>query len=429
MIRVGDNYYRNLEEQVLKNKQDIANHYNVDRVLADFGITIVGYAPIKEELPDPETYEGTYGDAYYVGTSDPYSFYIYTRPDPDAGYDTNYWLDVGPLAIAGPEGPKGDRGPVGRQGVRGSIWTAVYDTLPQTTDYNLNDQVLRTYDGNIYECRLDENENKYWALIGNIQGPQGIQGIRGPQGIQGPQGPQGPTGPEGPVGKSITIIGEVNNVSQLPDPSTVDRASAYLVTVDGSKHIFLITGTDTLVWTDAGGFGGGSTILVNGAVVNEFNADTKLDKVTTNTAGIPTVYTVNTSGGQEMIGMNSQATDWSIARRYTGGRLRVATPVETADATTKEYVDTELGKKVSKLATQSYSQVYVENASGYTVGYELAREQNLKINTVAIRTTDGHVYVPETPTNDNYAASKGYVDSTVTGIFTLDGTTLTITTK
>lgn len=374
MIRVGDNYYRNLEEQVLKNKQDIADHYNRDRVLADFGIIIVGYAETPEELPDPETYQGTYGDGYYVGVSDPYSFYIYTRPDPDAGYDTNYWLNIGPLAIAGPEGPKGDIGPEGPIGVRGSTWTSVYDTLPQAVNYNVNDQVLRTYDGNIYECKIDADENKYWSLIGNIQGPQGVQGIRGPQGIQGPQGSQGPVGPQGPVGKSITIIGEVSSASQLPDPSTVDRASAYLVTINNSKHIFLITGTDTLVWTDAGGFGGGSTILVNGAIVTEFNADTKLDKVTTNASGIPQAYIVNTSGGQEMTGINSYASDWSIARRYTDGRLRVAMPVETTDATTKGYVDTQ----ISSLST-SVSNTYQPKLTAGT---------NISINGNTISATD-----------------------------------------
>lgn len=408
MIRIGDNNYRNLEEQVLKNKQDIANHYNVDRVLADFGIIIVGYAETPEELPDPETYTGNYGDGYYVGISNPYSFYIYTRPDPDAGYDTNYWLNIGPLAIAGPEGPKGDVGPEGPQGVRGSIWTSVYDTLPQTTNYRVNDQLLRTYDGNIYECRLNEDENKYWALIGNIQGPQGVQGIRGPQGIQGPVGPQGPQGPIGPTGKSITIIGEVSSASQLPDPSTVDRASAYLVTINNSKHIFLITGTDTLVWTDAGGFGGGSTILVNGAVVNEFNADTKLDKVTTNTAGIPQVYTVNTSGGQEMVGINSSSSDWSIARRYTDGRLRVGTPVETADATTKGYVDTALGNKLDKVSsTTSHNQIYGKTANGAQVMYDIS--DSPLSGGIVQRQPDGSIFC-NTPTNEEDAANKLYVD-------------------
>ena len=54
---------RNLEEQVQKNKEDIAAHYNIDRVLADFGIRVVGQIDSPYSLPDPETYEGDYGDA------------------------------------------------------------------------------------------------------------------------------------------------------------------------------------------------------------------------------------------------------------------------------------------------------------------------------------------------------------------------------
>lgn len=409
MIRVGDNYYRNLEEQVLKNKQDIANHYNIERVLADFGITIVGHVDIKEDLPDPETYQGQYGDGYYVGTSDPYSFYIYTRPDVDTGYDTNYWLDVGPLAIAGPEGPKGDRGPAGPQGPRGSLWTAVYDTLPQTTNYKVNDQVLRTYDGNVYECRLNADENKYWALIGNIQGPQGVQGIQGPQGEQGPQGPQGPTGPIGPTGKSITIIGEVSSASQLPDPSTVDRASAYLVTVGDSKHIFLITGTDTLVWTDAGGFGGGSTILVNGAIVNEFNADTKLDKVTTTHSSKKLrLYAVNSDGSQTVIDASPIRNGHEIPRYTGGGQLDVSTPKSEYQAANKLYVDTAVGAKLNKVSgTTSHNQIYGKTADGTQTMYDIS--DSVLSGSIVQRQPDGSIFC-NTPTNEEDAASKGYVD-------------------
>ena len=35
-FKIGDITLRTLEQQVLKNKEDIANHYNRDRVLADF---------------------------------------------------------------------------------------------------------------------------------------------------------------------------------------------------------------------------------------------------------------------------------------------------------------------------------------------------------------------------------------------------------
>ena len=123
MITIDGKQYRNLEEQVLKNKQDIAAHYSVQRVLADFGIKIIGQVP---EWQDPVgTFE--YGDAYAVGTEAPYEIYIYTRADEASGHPEDYWLNIGPLAIQGPQGPegpqglKGDKGDTGVQGERGNI--------------------------------------------------------------------------------------------------------------------------------------------------------------------------------------------------------------------------------------------------------------------------------------------------------------------
>ena len=50
MIKIGDTILRNLEEQVLENKEQIALHWNVDRVLADFGIRVRGTLPNKAAL-------------------------------------------------------------------------------------------------------------------------------------------------------------------------------------------------------------------------------------------------------------------------------------------------------------------------------------------------------------------------------------------
>ena len=65
MIQIGNNYYRNLEEQVQKNKEDIARHWQIDRVLADFGIRIVGTAGSFNDIKNIQGKE--YGDAYAVG--------------------------------------------------------------------------------------------------------------------------------------------------------------------------------------------------------------------------------------------------------------------------------------------------------------------------------------------------------------------------
>ena len=77
MLKIGDKTYRNLEEQVQKNKEDIEMHYKRDRVLADFGIKIIGALATWPD-PPPAAPEN-YGDAYAVGTQAPYFFYIWTR--------------------------------------------------------------------------------------------------------------------------------------------------------------------------------------------------------------------------------------------------------------------------------------------------------------------------------------------------------------
>ena len=166
----------NLQEQVQKNKEDIANHYNIDRVLANFGIKVIGQVSTEAQLPLP--FNGDYGDAYAVGTSEPYDFYIWTRADANSGHPEDYWFNVGGLTIVGPQGPQGEQGPQGPQGVPG----------PQGPT--------------------------------GVQGPQGPQGPQGIQGLTGPQGPQGPKGDTGDVGGFININGILANANQLPTPAS-----------------------------------------------------------------------------------------------------------------------------------------------------------------------------------------------------------------
>lgn len=85
------------------------------------------------------------GDAYGIGTADPYDIYIYGK--------TSGWVNNGPL-----QGAKGDTGETGPQGPKG-----------------------------------DKGDP-------GATGPQGEQGPAGADGKDGEQGPKGDTGPEGPQG-------------------------------------------------------------------------------------------------------------------------------------------------------------------------------------------------------------------------------------
>lgn len=214
MLTKDGKQYRNLEEQVLKNKSDIEFILEQEGVLNEFGIKVVGEGETIADLPDPSTYQGEYGDAYAIGASSPYTLYIWTRAN--GTHPSAYWFNIGQFPLVGPQGPKGEDGAPGAQGPTGA-------TGPQ-----------------------------------GPQGPTGATGAQGPQGPQGPQGiqgPQGPQGAKGDAGEPFTIAGKLTSTSLLPDPSTVDRNTAYLIpdaSEPGTYDMYVITGTDTLMWDNAG---------------------------------------------------------------------------------------------------------------------------------------------------------------------------------
>ena len=248
MITIDNKEYRNLQEQVLQNKIDIARHWEIDRVLADFGIKVIGQLNSSNLLPIPDTYDGEYGDAYVVGTEAPYNIWIFTRPDPDSGHNTDYWLDIGNIAIVGPEGPTGDKGDKGADGARGSLFYSGVTVPTASANYRANDKFLQTTNGNVYNYT-----GTSWSLIGNITGPQGIQGQTGPQGPQGIQGPQGPQGKKGDSGQSFQVGGILENINQLPSPTESIRHVAYLVEAGEDNYdMYIVVGEDVLTWFNAG---------------------------------------------------------------------------------------------------------------------------------------------------------------------------------
>ena len=200
-IQIGDNVYRNLQEQVGKNKEDIEAFKKGQRVLTQFGIKVVGHVDQSTDIPTVNEYKASnpnwdYGDAFAVGTITPYQLYLLTRADENT--TTDYWFNIGIFPAPGPQGPQGATGPQGPQGLQG----------PQ----------------------------------GN-RGPQGYQGIQGQTGATGPQGPQGLQGPQGPKGDSafvVTIKGEIANVSELPVASANTVHDGYIwYDADGDSNLYV----------------------------------------------------------------------------------------------------------------------------------------------------------------------------------------------
>ena len=215
MIVYDKNEYRNRQEQILENKEQIAKHWTVDRVLADYGIQIQGQRDTFEEIANIDEGEN-YGYAYLIGAEPPYTTYVWTRADINAGEMEPYWLNIGSISIIGPKGDKGDKGAAGQRGPIG----------PK-----------------------------------GDKGDTGATGAQGKQGAQGPKGEKGEQGPQGLPGEPtayIQIKGILASTSQLPDAASTPTTDAYLVGATIPYAMYLVVEG---VWKHVGSFNGSGTLV------------------------------------------------------------------------------------------------------------------------------------------------------------------------
>ena len=120
MFKHDGKEYRNLQEQVEKNKNDILYILEQEGVLNEFGIKVVGEVETTDDLPSTDSEEFAaleYGDTYAVGTEEPYTLYIKTRAN--GTHPNDYWFNLGLFPLPGPQGPQGETGPQGPQGPQG----------------------------------------------------------------------------------------------------------------------------------------------------------------------------------------------------------------------------------------------------------------------------------------------------------------------
>ena len=295
--------YLNLEKQVQKNKEDIEYIINQEGALNQFGLRVVGQVETISDMPTIQAYKQSnpnweYGDAFMVGASkeeatvvdvDNATLLVLTRAN--TIYPNDFWMNLGKFPKPGPVGPQGPQGEQGIQGEHGLDVTsgAGLPTTqpPQGTTY------INATTGDVYR-----RYNNIWQLIGNIKGATGSIGPAGPQGKTGPIGQTGATGPQGPRGIGVNILGTLTSTSQLPDPATVGKDSAYIIPADGVNHLWVIEGTDNLVWTDFGTAGIGEKGDKGDAGVG-IDTMTNLDLTYGNTT-----VTYNTTNG---ININGQA--------------------------------------------------------------------------------------------------------------------------
>ena len=228
------------------------------------GFKIMGYYASLSELEAAITSPAV-GDAYGVGTTDPYDIYI---------WGGSSWVDNGP--IQGPAGEKGDTGATGPQGPKG-------DTGAQGP---------AGADGTTFTPSVDSSGNLSWTNDGglenpatvNIRGPQGIQGVQGPQGEKGEtgatgsQGPQGQTGPQGEPGAdgatftpSVDSAGNLSwtNDGGLENPGSVNlkgpAGEAGAPGADGGYYTPSVDSSGNLSWTaSSAGMAEAGTVNIRG---------------------------------------------------------------------------------------------------------------------------------------------------------------------
>lgn len=188
------------------------------------------------------------GDAYGVGTAEPYDIYIYDGV-------SGTWVNNGPLQGAkgdkgdpGEQGPKGETGSTGQQGPRGP---AGADGAPgaaghtpeitatksgKTTTIKSDGVAIATIndgadgspgkdgsngapgkagtngkdgapgaDGTTFTPSVSAAGVLSWTNDGGKANPAPVN-LKGPQGETGPQGPTGATGPQGPKGDNADVV-------------------------------------------------------------------------------------------------------------------------------------------------------------------------------------------------------------------------------
>lgn len=252
MIQLNNNQYRNLEEQVLWNKDTILDFINGEKTIAEFGITVLGTLPDISYLPASGE---SYGDAYLIGTKTPYDMRVWTRNEANS---TASWVDLGAFPLAG---PKGDRGEIG------STITASNGN-PSSVPTRAGDYYINTATGYWFISVATDTGFGWSSPLFTLKGEKGDKGEQGrigpigpqgPQGVRGPQGPVGPQGPKGDNGTAYHLIGLYDNESDLPAPTEEmwARGDAAAIKATPANLLYLIVKQNgQYLWVNMGAIGG-----------------------------------------------------------------------------------------------------------------------------------------------------------------------------
>lgn len=154
MINLNGKVYRNLEDQVLNNQQNI-------EILKQLGMPGVKVTAIVDSIEDIT--EPIVGAFYLVKNElDTYNLYIYTADE--EFFDLGEFPKQGPQGIQGIQGPKGDTG-------SSTKW---YTGSSFPVSANVGDMFLNVITQQVYRY-----ENNNWVSKCNIKGAGGRDGLNG----------------------------------------------------------------------------------------------------------------------------------------------------------------------------------------------------------------------------------------------------------
>lgn len=135
------------------------------------------------------------------------------------------------------------------------------------------------------------------------------------------------------------------------------------------------------------------------------SVDNKLDKVT-EAGAYPRLYNIKPDGTQDTVSFTSSAVAYTVVQRDGNGDVTVPdTPTADNSAASKKYVDN--GFVGKKTATDDVYYAY-----GYHNSDQISLATSTGINPLYLvsRDSNGDVLLPDTPTANNGATSKKYVD-------------------
>ena len=423
--KIDKNKFMTLENTVDELIDAVNLHYDVDRVLADFGIRVLGTVNRTNDIPGyiQPPYNGNFGDAYLVSlnsdSSAPYDTYIWTRKTPDSVEPDGYWLNIGAINVMGPQGetgPKGDPGPQGE-----NVKWYVFKTLPQSGNFRTGDMCLLA-NGDIYMYDADLGWNN--ASHVNIKGPQGSPGNNGETPKIGSNNnwwigdidtgisAKGKDGSNGVPGTAILIQGKLSSPDLLPpDPSTAPRNYGYLISINNVVYLYFIAGIEgEEKWDRIEYSGNGTIVSTDGIAQSNWDTNTKVSKV--NIAN--NLYATDKNGNQTTVTYSQNPTGNTIPLRVEGGHINLpTTPTKPFQAAPRKYVDDIAATKMPKVNTELLARNYIYGTTDQgntTTAYWLSSMHNPY--TIPQRGENGVLYVG-TPTADNHAANKKYVDDAI----------------